>query len=366
MMMVARDVTRLPAGLLLAALTLAALTPRVGGVLFRGAGVSVHVAGSAVLVPGDAPNLTIDGTLLFLEGPSPSNYSGRVELLRLDPKRACYTREYAAEYDLCPRVHHEAFRGCLRKREPLARRASAAVEARRLLFVSRPASGDAGSYVLRVRVNGTMDLFVLTALVPPRGRPVPTSPPADECRPVVGSWHDSLRVVDPAEDAVFTTQPPPEPEPPTTPAPPRGTGATPEPRSDEEEEGDAETTTPTLTPAPGTLDANGTMVLNASVVSRVLLAAANATAGARSPGKIAMVLGPTIVVLLIFLGGIACVARRCARNRIYRPRPGRGSAVHAAPPRRPPPNPVAGAPVPQPKMTLAELRQKLATIAEEQ
>ncbi|RXF35250.1 hypothetical protein EG860_16055, partial [Enterococcus faecalis] len=147
MMMVARDVTRLPAGLLLAALTLAALTPRVGGVLFRGAGVSVHVAGSAVLVPGDAPNLTIDGTLLFLEGPSPSNYSGRVELLRLDPKRACYTREYAAEYDLCPRVHHEAFRGCLRKREPLARRASAAVEARRLLFVSRPASGDAGSYV---------------------------------------------------------------------------------------------------------------------------------------------------------------------------------------------------------------------------
>ena len=132
------------------------------------------------------------------------------------------------------------------------------------------------------------------------------------------------------------------------------------------EEGDAETTTPTLTPAPGTLDANGTMVLNASVVSRVLLAAANATAGARSPGKIAMVLGPTIVVLLIFLGGIACVARRCARNRIYRPGPGRGSAVHAAPPRRPPPNPVAGAPVPQPKMTLAELRQKLATIAEEQ
>ena len=37
MMMVARDVTRLPAGLLLAALTLAALTPRFGGVLFRGA-----------------------------------------------------------------------------------------------------------------------------------------------------------------------------------------------------------------------------------------------------------------------------------------------------------------------------------------
>ncbi|AEM64040.1 gI [Suid alphaherpesvirus 1] len=365
MMMVARDVTRLPAGLLLAALTLAALTPRVGGVLFRGAGVSVHVAGSAVLVPGDAPNLTIDGTLLFLEGPSPSNYSGRVELLRLDPKRACYTREYAAEYDLCPRVHHEAFRGCLRKREPLARRASAAVEARRLLFVSRPAPPDAGSYVLRVRVNGTTDLFVLTALVPPRGRPHhPTPSSADECRPVVGSWHDSLRVVDPAEDAVFTTQPPLEPEPPTTPAPPRGTGATPEPRSDEEEE-DEEGATTAMTPAPGTLDVNDTMV-NASVVSRVLLAAANATAGARSPGKIAMVLGPTIVVLLIFLGGVACAARRCARNRIYRPRPGRGPAVHAPPPRRPPPSPVAGAPVPQPKMTLAELRQKLATIAEEQ
>lgn len=183
MMMVARDVTRLPAGLLLAALTLAALTPRVGGVLFRGAGVSVHVAGSAVLVPGDAPNLTIDGTLLFLEGPSPSNYSGRVELLRLDPKRACYTREYAAEYDLCPRVHHEAFRGCLRKREPLARRASAAVEARRLLFVSRPASGDAGSYVLRVRVNGTTDLFVLTALDP--GGAYGKTPAT---RPFYGSW----------------------------------------------------------------------------------------------------------------------------------------------------------------------------------
>lgn len=103
-----------------------------------------------------------------------------------------------------------------------------------------------------------------------------------------------------------------------------------------------------MTPAPGTLDVNDTMV-NASVVSRVLLAAANATAGARSPGKIAMVLGPTIVVLLIFLGGVACAARRCARNRIYRPRPGRGPAVHAPPPRRPPPAPSPGRPSPSPR-----------------